>query len=277
MNSDEIRRAFEEAEKTVTELQSQYAQAAQSLGQVSSVLYTTKPYWVQLAAQSGGNATILPILESGKATVAEISHSLASVQPHQRPPVATLQSVSLSASFFGSNTAATSSLLPLNGNTQFRVEAIPIPEFSTEKTLANRFATIDPALGKVCTEIWESLYGTLADPERSALFMIRQTWDHFFEYLAPDAEVRKSSFWTEKQGDRPDMVTREERFRFAVDRHVKDPQSKALLLAACTQMLELYQELNRAHKRGEIDRTKARRSLNSMYSWLVQWADALGI
>lgn len=276
MSPDEIRRAFEEAENTAAHLQDQYAQAARSLGQVSSVLQTTKSYWIDLAAQNGSNAVVLPILESGKATVTQISQSLASIPPERQPPLNTLLSVSLSASFFGSNTAATSSLLPINGNTQFRVEAIPIPEFSTEKSLATRFAKIDPALGKVCAEIWESLYGTTADPERSALFMIRQTWDHFFDRLAPDSEVRQSPFWTEKTGPRPDMVTREERFKFAVDRHVKDPQKQALLLAACKQMLDLYQQLNRAHERGEIDATKARHSLNSMYLWLVEWADALG-
>lgn len=277
MSPDEIRHSFEEAEKTVNHLQNQFAQGAQFLGQVSAVLYTTKPYWIQLAAQSGSNATVIPILESGKATITEINHALVSIEPQQLPPLGTLQSVSLSASFFGSNTAATSSLVPLNGNTEFRVETIPIPEFSKEKSLASRFAKLDPALGKVCAEIWESLYGTVADPERSALFMIRQTWDHFFNCLAPDPEVRKSPFWTMKNGPKPDLVTREERFNFAVDRHIKNPRDKALLLAACKQMVELYQGLNRAHERGELDKSKALRSLNSMYLWLVQWADALGI
>jgi hypothetical protein len=277
MNPDEVTRTFEEAQKIVAHLQSGYAQAAQSLGQVASVLYATKPYWVQLAGESGSNATILPILESGRATIAEISHSLATIKPEQQAPLNQLQSVSLTASFFGSNTAATSSLVPLNGNTEFRVEAIPVPEFSAEKTLADRFGKIDPALGKVCAEIWESLYGTRADPERSALFMIRQTWDHLFDRLAPDSEVRETHFWTKKNGPKPEMVTREERFKFAVDRHVKDPQKAALLLAACKQMLDLYQELNRAHERGEIDKLKALRSLNTMYSWLIEWADALGI
>lgn len=73
------------------------------------------------------------------------------------------------------------------------------------------------------------------------------------------------------------MVTREERFKYAVEHHVKNGQSKALLLAASKQMLELYQGLNRAHERGELDKTKARHSVNSMYLWLVQWADALGL
>ena len=277
MSPDEIKNAFDETQKTVNHLQDQFTQAAQWLGQVSSVLYTTKPYWIQLAAESGSNANVLPILESGRAAVAEINHTLASIAPQKSPSFGTLQSVFLSASFFGSNTAATSSLVPLNGNTEFRVEAIPIPEFSKEKSLAIRFAKLDPALEKVCAEIWETLYGTTADPERSALFMIRQTWDHLFNYLAPDAEVRKSPFWIQKDGPKPEMVTREERFNFAVDRHIKNPQDKGLLLAAWKQMKDLYQELNRAHERGELNRTKARQSLNSMYLWLIQWADALGI
>jgi hypothetical protein len=167
--------------------------------------------------------------------------------------------------------------VPLTSDTQFQADAIPIADFSTEKTLAGRLALIDPALGKVCAEIWQTLYGTSADPARSALFMIRQTWDHFFHSLAPDSEVRQSPFWTKKDGDKPDMVTREERIKFAVEHRVKDPQKKALLLTTSKQMLDLYQEFNRAHQRSDIDETTALRSLKSVYTWLTEWADALGI
>ena len=252
MNPDEMGDAFEEAQRQLAALQSQSAQFNQAIGFISSVIQTTKPYWVQLAAESGNNAVAMPILESGRATVNVITTALSTIQDQYTPPIAAAHTASLSASFFGSNTAATSSFIPLNGHTQFSVQAIPVPDFLTDKSLADRFSKLDPALGRVCAEIWESLYGTTADPERSALFMIRQTWDHFFQILAPDETVRKSEFWKEKEGPRPDLVTREERFRFAVARCIKDPNKQSMLNAACKQMLDLYGELNRAHERGEI-------------------------
>lgn len=274
MTPGDFQIAFDEAQKKAIDLQKYFSEAAQSAGQISSVLLTTKPYWTQLAQQADSDPNVGPALMSGIAMVREIGNSLPYVDTPDEP-YSTMKSVALSASTFASNTAATSSLLTLKVNNGFQVEAIPVPDFSQERTLATRFSKLDPALGKVTAEIWETLYGTSSDAERSALYMVRQTWDHFFDCLAPDQKVRQSSFWVKKDGDKADMVTREERFKYAVEFHVKDDGTKKLLLVGCEQMLDLYQELNRAHKRGEIDRIKARRSLNSMYTWLAQWADAL--
>jgi hypothetical protein len=277
MEANEMQSAFERAQRQLAHIHNESAQFTQTLGYIISVFETTKPYWVQLAAESGSNATVIPILESGKATVTEMATVLDMMEKHYTPPISTAQTLSLSASFFGSNTAATSSLVHISENTRFSVQAIPHQDFTTDMTLASRFSKLDPALGRVCAEIWESLYGTTSDPARTALFMLRQTWDHFFQILAPDEEVRNSEFWRRKDGPKPDQVEREERFRFAVARRVRDENKKALLSAACKQMLTLYGKLNGAHKRGEIDSISAKQALNSMYLWLTQWADALEI
>lgn len=105
--------------------------------------------------------------------------------------------------------------------------------------------------------------------------MMRQSWDHLFDYLAPDSEVRDTEFFTPKEGDKPDMVTRDERLKFTISKRIKVKNDQERLLAASKQMLSLYQELNRAHKRGEINRTKAVKSLHAVYDWMVQWVDAL--
>ena len=277
MDPNEMLRAFERAQQQVSKLQNDSAKYTQTLGYIASVFETTKPYWVQLAAESGSNTSVIPVLESGKATITEMTTALNLIQGQYTPPISTAQTVSLSASFFGSNTAATSSLVPIVESKQFSVKAIPLEDFNTDKSLADRFSKLDPALGRVCAEIWESLYGTTADPARSALFMLRQTWDHFFQILSPDDEVRKSEFWKPKAEPKPDQVEREERFRFAVARHVKDEKKRDLLNAACKQMLTLYGKLNGAHKRGEVDPIPAKQALNAMYLWLNQWADALEI
>ena len=277
MNPEDVKREFDEAQKHASELKSQFAKAAATFGQVSLVLETTRPYWVQLAAEGANHIGSESILCSGVASVHQMKNALADFKTHAPFPVDKIYNIALSASAFGSNTAATGSLITLHDTSQFDVRAIPIPEIFEEKNLADRFSGLDPALGKVCAQIFESLYGTVSDPERAAFFMIRQTWDHLFNKLAPDAEVRASQFWKKKTGDKPDLVTRGERIEFAVDRHVKDSVSKNLLLTSSKQMCDLYQELNGAHERGEIDRNKARRTLNAIYQWLIQWANGIGI
>jgi Predicted pPIWI-associating nuclease len=276
MNPEDVKREFDEAQKYANELKSKFAKATATLGQVSLVLETTKPYWVQLAAESADHIGSQPILCSGVASIHQMKNALMDFEAHAIFPTDKIYNIALSASTFGSNTAATGSLIALNDSTKFDARAIPTHEIS-EKNLANRFSKLDPALGLVCAQISESLYGTIADPERSALFMIRQTWDQLFAKLAPDAEVRASPFWTKKSSNKPDQVTREERIRFTIDRHVKDPVNKELLISTSKQMSDIYQELNRAHDRGELNRDKARQTLNAVHHWLFQLAEGIGI
>jgi hypothetical protein len=218
----------------------------------------------------------MPALLSGVATLTQLGNSLSGI-PDNHHLNSELQSVSLSALFFGANTAASSSIIQLTGKTDFKVEAIPVPNYYGQSNLADRFHKVDPALGKVCSQIWEALFGTIADPERAAMYMLRQTWDHFFDRLAPDEDVRSSPFFTKKPGDKPNLVHREERLRYALNTQVKEENKRALLAAESKQMLALYQNLNRAHERGEVNVLKARQSLNSMFAYLEAWANALGI
>ncbi|HOI37555.1 MAG TPA: hypothetical protein PLF11_09250 [Bacillota bacterium] len=277
MNPDGIKKEFDDAAALADSMQAKYANAVQMLGRLSSVISTTQPYWTQLAIKGGNDPAAISAIQSGVANVAAIKGGLYAVDASNTCPTGELTSLCLSASSFGTDTAAISSLLPLAPPCQFKVDLIPLPEFTQNNGLAQRLSKLDPSLGKVCAEVWETLYGTTADPERSALYMIRQTWDHLFDRLAPDAEVRKSSHWTTKDVDKKDMVTREERIKYAVDRHVSEPTRKNLLLATCDQMVDLYQELNRAHERGEVNAEKAIRTLHAIYAWLQQWADALNL
>ncbi len=67
---------------------------------------------------------------------------------------------------------------------------------------AERFSVFDNALGKTYKEIDETLYGTISDPERATMFVVRQLYDHFFQVLAPDEEVRASKYWRNKKPEK---------------------------------------------------------------------------
>lgn len=144
-----------------------------------------------------------------------------------------------------------------------------------EPLLAERLSKLDPQLGKVYQQIWESLYGTTAEPERTALYQMRQAFDHLFEILAPDDQVRKSAYFVKKEGNKPDQVDRKERLQFAAFSRVAYRPQAQTLAASSVQLLEVYQALNQAHKRGELSREKARTALFAMQSFLQDWADAL--
>jgi len=148
------------------------------------------------------------------------------------------------------------------------------PTFGTrdrfQKT-SNCLEIIDPSLANTYKSIPEILYGTNADPARSALFMIRQSFDHLFNILASDNDVRKSTFWKRKKGDHPNQVTREERMNYALDKHITDTTAKSMLSASTKHMLTIYNQLNSAHKRGKLDEDKAKAALKEMQVLIEGW------
>lgn len=180
-----------------------------------------------------------------------------------------------SAHAFYNSTGATASImgLPAFSPDEPLVYNSPYQHDST----ARRFSQFDRALGETYQAIWEVLYGTRADPERAALYLVRQAFDHLFARLSPDNEVRKSPYWTRKTVGDQDHVTREERIQYAAANHIKDEARAKTLLSSSRHMLAVYNVLNKAHKRGKLDRTNARQALAEMQAFLENWANAVGI
>ncbi|HVU23469.1 MAG TPA: hypothetical protein VHE13_05035 [Opitutus sp.] len=252
-----------------------FAQCALQAGQVEAALGATREYWSELARTRGNEAEANSAIQSGMSNVAQISLSLSETWKKSSPPIDALRSIALTAVAYGTTTAATSELLHIPGRSDLQVTLVPNIDYQGDSNLASRLESLDPALGAIARQIWECLYATNADPERSALFMMRQTWDYFFGSLAPDQQVKKSEFFAPKQGPRPDVVSRDERIRYALDRHIRREHDRARLFASAKHALNLYDELNRAHTRGELDRAKAVTSLHALNDWLVLWVDAL--
>ena len=121
MNPEDVKREFDDAQKHANELKSKFAKATATLGQVSLVLETTKPYWVQLAVESANHIGSEPILCSGVASIHQMKKALADFEIHAPFPVDKIYNIALSASAFGSNTAATGSLIALHDTSQFDV------------------------------------------------------------------------------------------------------------------------------------------------------------
>jgi hypothetical protein len=140
---------------------------------------------------------------------------------------------------------------------------------------SRRLEKIDPEIGRLMRSVWESFYGTKENPERTALFAMRQLHDHLFAKLAPDDEVRKSNFFSEKKGPKPNEVRRKERIKYAANRKIPDKEWGATLEANADSLLATYERLNELHNRGPLDRNVALEVLTAMQASLEQWIDAL--
>lgn len=144
-----------------------------------------------------------------------------------------------------------------------------------EDQLAARLDKLDPELGKLMQSAWNCFYGQ--QDERAAVFSMRQLYDHFFNLLAPDEDVRNSTFFMRKKGDRPNQVSRRERLKYAANIKVTNPEQKELLLSQTNYTLDTYSDLNKLHTYGALGREEVRKILLGMERLLKQWMDAIGI
>jgi hypothetical protein len=102
---------------------------------------------------------------------------------------------------------------------------------------------------------------------------MRQTYDHFFDVLAPDDAVRRSTHWRLKDGHRLDQVHRDERLRYAAYQWVSDSDMRQVLLASVEETTRAYGRLNQAHQRGPIPEKNAREVFLAVDSIIRRWVD----
>ncbi len=249
---------------------------ATQVGYARDALLAIRPQWVSIANASTTNPEAAQIYASGLNLLAALRNEVRAQQSVVAPLSGLFAPTSGSIGSLINATGTTASFLPSVYNAPANYEPFPAPD--RHEQYGERFARLDPTLGKTYLEIWEALYVTRAEPERAALYLIRQAFDHFFEKLAPDDDVRRSPCWAKKtEPGKERQVWREERIKYSVAVHVKDTVRANTLIASTQHMLDVYQGLNRAHERDELDRDKARGALAEMRSILENWADAIGI
>ena len=154
----------------------------------------------------------------------------------------------------------------------------PFDRYHKHKEYEERLRLMDASLGRTYGELVEVVHATAKDPTRSGMFMARQLFDHFFDILAPDSDVRSSKFWRPKSIDESsdqNAVWKSEKLDFAVAHRVRDEYRRQTLSAMSRQTIDLYNLLNKAHTRGPIMEVQASRAVESMIRLLQQWIDSI--
>lgn len=273
----ELLRQIDEATHTADSLHAHYAQGANLFGYASQQLKDIAPSWIQLANQAAGNSECLPMLESGVALFRAFNNEAGDLQRRSVGISEQIPSVVTTVQTIAANTAI-NSLTTI----QLSLQAVPytpcpfLPQSSTEET-ATRLERLDSTLAGTYRQVWASLYGNRDDPERTALWEIRQTFDHLFGILAPDDDVRRSLYWTPKSGHDPRQVTRQERIEYAAHTRINDKQKAIVLAASAKGTVAAYQRLNQAHCRDELDKERAKNAVLAMDQIIQNWVDALNL
>ena len=143
--------------------------------------------------------------------------------------------------------------------------------------LAIRLEKLNPELGKCLRGAWECFHGNSEQPERAALGLMRQLFDHLLDALAPKKKVQD---WLSSQGRGKASVTdihRDERGEYVLTLRANNPDAAGLLKAQTAQLLQAYADLQHLHKRGTLNRENIRLYLNAMQGYIEQLADICGL
>ena len=191
--------------------------------------------------------------------------------------------VSSSAFALGTAITATASTILSEAGIGELLENLKSPEppsgwtYNRIEQYSARLERLNPELGRLYRAVWQSFYGGAENAERAALLSMRQLYDHFFEIISPDSEVRASKYFARKNGDKPEQIYRKERIKYAANERVVDRQLGETLESQADYLLDLYDKLNKIHKRGQIEKESVRETLVSMQATMEEWIDALGL
>lgn len=166
-------------------------------------------------------------------------------------------------------------IMSIPGEPLFEYKPCPFLEHAPQASYVERLTDADPVMAGLYRSAMNQVYVAAHDSGRTALFSMRQLFDHFFAYLAPDKEVRESRFFAVRETGTPTGVYRSERIMYAADRWVTDAGKRDALVASERVMLAAYDELNRAHKRGPMDEKEVRQSVETIEGYIQRWIDGI--
>ena len=263
---------LDEIDADLDAIHKELVEDATKIGEEKERYKAIRSYWVSLADSGADDEDLAPVYLSGVQVLSSARDEIKSIRGQISPLSGLVHAISLSTDSTIGATASTASMFGLT------LDPGSVPAF----TLTDRYSEtkaklqrLDPSLAMTYEEIREIRHGTRSDPERGALYFIRQSFDHLFSVLAPDDDVRSSPYWTEKERDDPLLVTRPERIEYAANTHVEDPTVRQRLVSSSKHMCEVYRALNNAHARGHLDETKANDAIREMQVIIETWMEEI--
>lgn len=265
---------IDDIENTLDGLHARLLRDTTEIGQVRDVYKAIRPYWERIGNTSSDDPFTAQIYSSGVDVLISIRDDIRNIAD-QYPSVSNLLGTIYPSTDLVVSTTDTTAGFILHSTVLPEAEWLqPVDKSKRDKT-SKYLQRMDPGLAESYDEIWEVLYGTRSDPERGSLFLIRQVFDHLFSILAPDKEVRESNFWQPKKEPNQNQVTRKEKLDYAAHKHIKNTFMSQRLLNASKHMIDVYEALNKAHKRGLLQPDKARSALKEMNTIIENWIEGL--
>jgi hypothetical protein len=264
-----IKAAFEDSAYYCDKLQKHHASESSKYGYARDLF--------QNAADQFGNVSDEPSLAPHEDAIKEFRDYLELKAGQIKPEM-----VNISTAAFTSTTSTyiTTSTITTH-TTPFSFNRLKPPwvkppwvEPDESKELAVRLEKLNPELGKCLRGVWECFNSNSEQPERSALGLMRQLFDHFLDIIAPKKSVRDWLYSQSKADMNLSKIDREQRVEYILRKRASDIESAKLLKSQVPQVLQAYKDLQHLHKRGTLNRDKVRLYLIVMQVYIKQLADS---
>lgn len=255
-------------------LQGNLQERALQVGEQRARLGSMRPYWARIEKARADDPGLKGIYDAGVGALFSEHREIASLRTRIEPALELVEQLQHSSDLTIGITGGTASMA---------IQGFDFPSepafFLTDKYTRTRdkLEDLDPSLCHTYEAIREVLHGTASDPERAAMYLLRQAFDHLFGLLALDTEVRSSLFWQQKPGASSQQVTREERITYAAHTHIRDKGRADSLASSSKHMVVVYRELNAAHKRGPLGSTRCRGALKEMQEIIEAWVQEIAM
>jgi hypothetical protein len=250
--------------------------AATKVGESKETIQGLREPWKAMGDATTRSPEVAAIYQSGVQALAAQRDRIFGLTREVSPLAQRVDLINLSSDGTASITAVTHSFVK-SGVLLVSPPQPTLPPREETSKIEGLLASLDPPLAASYVAIREALYGTRADPERTALYESRQVFDHLFSILSPDDKVRASPYWKQKTEPDPNKVTRDERLRYGAMTHARTPVEARSLIASSRHMLNVHDALSRAHTRATLDPNQAKASLTEMDSLIRQWIAAIDV
>lgn len=275
---DDIENSEEILDDLISDLDSiheQLTDKAAKIGFARDAVQAIKPLWRSLINQDTSDPDTVEIYSSGFNLLKSVRDQIHLTALQGEPYFGHIDDTSASVISFVTTSGSTAAFFDVSFEMPDSYNLV-FGSPDRHQHYQDRFSKFDQPLGNTYQGIWEVLYGTRTNPEKGALYLIRDSYDQLFRILAPDDEVRDSPFWKPKDNEKHNQIYRHERLEYAANTHIKNEVKRKSILESSKHMLSVYEKLNQAHA-NEVNPVKARKALEEMRSILEEWADAIGI
>jgi hypothetical protein len=272
---EDVENTFKTAEQNISILHNAFVQGAQYTGFILDSIHGQKEFHLELCHKANEEDDLFSYMASGVSLARNIGYEAEKYISDVEPTVLNLYNLSTATLAFNSSSASVGESADIKYDPSLK-EKPPFLQ-TDEENITQIFEKLDPALGILYREIWQAYYGTNADNTRAAIALMRQTFDQFFDILAPNDFVRGSKYWKPKKDKDPLLVTRKERINYAIHNHVQDEIHANTLASSLNGIIKTYKVLNRFHERGIVKVESVKQAIFSMKRFLEDFAVSLDI